>query len=368
VKLGYAIASITLLYFIVYAFACPTKELVCAVALEVFVFIAVIGFRTRKKSRHAREAQEAILDELSKHTKATSGSWKFIKTTATIVAALVLIWLSYDFTSLAFTCAGQRNIAKPMYLFNPIYRIPGIHPALSAELLAGAYIEANRLDEAETLSNFLLDIRKEIYGERHPMIAEMFGNFAFIALKRNDAKTAENYARQSIALWKETSGYHHLGNALTKLGNALTMQKRFPEAEQVYAEALVMREREFGTHSDRVLKTLQDLEVCQRSSGKTFEANKTATRVKAIEAYQRSHLSSDNPWFVPLSIVVSFVMTYIFFGPKGVLTDMALRRIESRVEKEGAGANPKDVRKLISLYNHRKDKSKVEYYEQLLTR
>lgn len=367
-KLGYAIAFLTLLYFIVYAIACPTKELVAAVAVEVIVFIGVVGFRSRKKARNAREVQQAVLDELSTKTDATRSGWKLIKTVSNVVASAVLVFLLYDFTCLALTCAKQLAPAKQMYLLNPLYRIPGVHPALSAELLAGAYIEANRLDDAEHLSDFLLDIRKEIYGEKHPMIAEMFGNYAFIALKRNQPLEAEKYSRRSITLWKETSGYHHLGNALTKLGNSLTIQKRYDEAVKAYREALTMREREFGPNSERVLKTLQDLEQCLRISGETAEADAVATRINSIVAWQKAHISADNPWLVPTSIALSFALSFILLGPKGLLTTLALKRIETRVSKDEANANPKDVQKLISLYNHRKDKVKVEYYETLLSR
>jgi tetratricopeptide (TPR) repeat protein len=367
-KLGYAIAFITLLYFIVYAFACPTKELVAAVAVEVIVFIAVVGFRSRKKARNAREVQQAVLDELSTKTNATRRGWTVVKTVSNVVALAVLAFLMFDFTSLALTCFQQTAPAKQMYLLNPLYRIPGVHPALSAELLAGAYIEADRLDDAEHLSDFLLNIRKEIYGEKHPMIAEMYGNYAFIYLKRNQPLSAEKYSRQSIELWKETSGYHHLGNALTKLGNSLTAQKRYPEAVDAYREALTMREREFGPNSERVLKTLQDLESCLRICGKTEDANAVSQRIKKIEEWQRAHMSTDNPWIIPISITISFALSYLLLGPKGLLTNMALRRIETRVKKEGANANPKDIKKLISLYNHRKDKSKAEHYETLLSR
>ncbi len=51
-----------------------------------------------------------------------------------------------------------------------------------------------------------------------------------------------------------------------------------------------------------------------------------------------------------------------------MLTNLALRRIEGRIKSAGADADPKDIQKLISLYNHRKDKSKVEYYEALLSK
>jgi tetratricopeptide (TPR) repeat protein len=367
-KLGYAIAFMTLLYFVVYAIASPTKELVAAVTVEVIVFIAVIGFRSRKKARNAREVQQAVLDELSTKTEATRQGWKAVKTASNVVALVVLLFLAYDFSCLSLTCGNQLAAAKKMYLLNPLYRIPGVHPALSAELLAGAYIEVDKLDEAEHLSDFLLDIRKEIYGEKHPMIAEMFGNYAFIALKRNRPLEAEKYSRKSIALWKETSGYHHLGNALTKLGNSLTSQRRYDEAIQAYTEALKMRQKEFGPNSERVLKTLQDLEQCLRLSRKTAEAEKTAERIDQIRLRQEAHMSVDNPWLVPISIAFSFALSFFLLGPKGLLTTIALKRIETRVTKDGDNANPKDLQKLISLYNHRKDQAKVEYYETYLSR
>ncbi len=363
---GYAIASLTLMYFIVYAVACPSKELVAAVAMEVIVFILVIGFRSRKQAINSREAQQAVLDELSTKTKLTKGGWSAIKNTTVVALSIATLFLAYDFTSLALTFSAQLKPAKQMYLLNPVYRIPGLHPALSAELLAGAYMEANRLPQAEQLSTFLLDIRKEIYGEHHHMIADMYGNFAQISLMKGDFNSAERYSLQSIKLWKETSGYNHLGNALTKLGNALRGQERYVEAEQAYREALTMRESEFGTKSERVLKTLTDMEQCLRLSGNTKEADSIATRIRDIDAFQKSQINPENPWFLPLSIAASFGFSFLLLGPRGLLTNLALRRIESRVKNAGDQADSKDIQKLISLYNHRKDKSQVDYYEALL--
>ncbi len=367
-KLGYAIASLTLMYFIVYAVACPSKELVGAVAMEVIVFILVIGFRSRKKNRHSREAQQAVLDELSTKTGVTRHGWIFVKSATATVMALVVLFLAYDFTSLALTLSQQLSPARTMYLNNPLYRIPGVHPALSAELLAGAYIEAGRLAHAEKLSEFLLDIRQTIYGPKHLLVADMYGNFARISLQKGDFKTAEQNSRKSLALSQETSGYVHLGDGLTKLGNALRGQKRYEEAEAAYREALTMREREFGTKSERVLKTLQELEPCLRLEGKEQEADAVSSRIKDVIAFQNSQISPNNPWFMPLSIAASFAVSLILFGPAGVLTNLALRRIEGRIKSAGNDADPKDIQKLISLYNHRKDKSKVEYYEALLSK
>lgn len=367
-KLGYAIASLTLMYFIVYAVACPSKELVGAVAMEVIVFILVIGFRSRKKNQHSREAQQAVLDELSTRTTVTRHGWTLVKGTTVVVLSLVVLFLSYDFAALALTLSQQLKPARQMYLCNPFYRIPGVHPALSAELLAGAYIEAGRLPHAEKLSEFLLDIRQEIYGSRHLLIADMYGNFARIYLLKGDFKIAEQYSRKSLALSQETSGYNHLGDGLTKLGDALRGQKRYAEAESSYREALSMREREFGTKSDRVLKTLEELEPCLRLEGKTNEADEISMRIKDVRAFQDSQMTPNNPWFLPLSIAASFGVSFFLFGPTGVLTNLALRRIEGRIKSAGNGADPKDIQKLISLYNHRKDKSKVEYYEALLSK
>ncbi|MDZ4834148.1 MAG: tetratricopeptide repeat protein [Candidatus Melainabacteria bacterium] len=367
-KLGYAVAALTLMYFIVYAVACPSKELVAAVAMEVIVFILVIGFRSRKKNKHSREAQQAVLDELSTKSAITRHGWMFAKRTTVVALMLTILFMVFDFTALALTLSQQLEPAKQMYLINPVYRIPGVHPALSAELLAGAYMEADRLPHAEKLSEFLLDIRQSIYGEDHLLVADMYGNFARINLQKGDFKTAEKYCRQSIALSTKTSGYNHLGDGLTKLGNSLQGQKRYLEAETVYKEALAMREREFGTKSERVLKTLTDLEPCLRLQDKNTEADAVAVRIKDVQAFQDAQITTSNPWFLPLSVAISFGVSFILFGPGGVLTNLALRRIETRIKSAGDGADPKDIQKLISLYNHRKDKSKVEYYEALLSK
>ncbi|HZT35135.1 MAG TPA: tetratricopeptide repeat protein, partial [Nitrososphaera sp.] len=282
-KLGFCMAGLFMIYLIIYTIACPSKELVCAVAFEVITFLLAVAWRLRAAARCSEAAREAILDELTEGSIVWKTARKFAKAALISILLCANLLIALDLTALFLLIHGDYKASRMIYMALPLYMVPDLHPALSAELLAGALIESNHIDQAQRLSDFLFDIRKSKYGGEHELVADMYGNYAIIALKKGEFVQAEAYCRRSIDLKRRTCGNVRLGNALTKLGNALREQGRYADAVTIYGEALSMREHEFGRNSDKVLETLREIKDCYSKAGNQTELMPISKRIAAVE-------------------------------------------------------------------------------------
>lgn len=88
-------------------------------------------------------------------------------------------------------------------------------------------------------------------------------------------------------------------------------------------------------------------------------------RIEDVEAYQAAHAPEKN-LLLPICLVGSLIVSYILFGPKGVLTRKAIDQLKKRVDTAGKDAKRADIERLIVIYKQRKDTDMVEQYEMLL--
>ncbi|MFA6560009.1 MAG: hypothetical protein WCT03_26505, partial [Candidatus Obscuribacterales bacterium] len=68
--LSVAVGLLVFCYFIIYATAYPSEELLRAIAFEVVIFLFVLAFRLRQNRSKATRIENMVLDELGTKWKA----------------------------------------------------------------------------------------------------------------------------------------------------------------------------------------------------------------------------------------------------------------------------------------------------------
>jgi len=141
---------------------------------------------------------------------------------------------------------------------------PGVPPAdLAASLteLANAHFYAGHYDISESLNRRVLDMDRQIYGERHPHVADDLINVGAIQFEKGRFSEAENYYRPALEIIRSFYGKEHqeTASALTMLGRALVPQTKLVEAAELLREALRIQERVYGQVHPRVASALNEL-------------------------------------------------------------------------------------------------------------
>jgi tetratricopeptide (TPR) repeat protein len=266
-------------YLIVITTANPSLPLVLAVIFECGIFISFFGYRHwRAKSP---DAVETTMARIEKEFKAVSHIRRAFFVLSATVSAALLFYMSLDLAALTLCRCGQVQTGAQIYkrLSLPL---PTVDPALTLELLTGAYLETSQFEKAEPLEIALLDIRKNVYGNQHEMIAAMNCNLGDFYAKWNKPKQAEKYYRQSIEMTKRLALPQGWGNPATKLGTLLRKQGRSSEAEGAYTDALAVRTKRFGEKSSKVAETLSEYTKLLTAEHRFTEADAMQHQVQAI--------------------------------------------------------------------------------------
>src|SRR2546427_484451 len=126
-------------------------------------------------------------------------------------------------------------------------------PELSASL--------GQLDASDSLNWRLLAMNRQLYGQRHPRVADILINLGAAQQERARYREAERFDRQALDLIRTFYGEEHYqtADALTKVARALVFQNRFEEALPMLRKALAIRERVFGPVHPMVASTLNEL-------------------------------------------------------------------------------------------------------------
>ncbi len=259
-------------YLTIYAFACPTAALVGAVAFEVAFYSVLLTYRIWK-SRQPKSHEQLRVEELHKQWEALGHLRKTYRLTVTALALLVFTYLSIDLTALLFANCGKLDVACAIYRAIALPPSPAIHPGLSMELLAGGYIESDRIRRAEPIVLAVERLRRTLVGEQNELIADIYANLGDLYAKNQQYKKAEHYYLLSIALSKQLHLRQGYGSPMTKLGTLYADERYFAKSEAAFQEALAIRTKIFGARSAKVTETLTAWSEVLRSEGKDEESD-----------------------------------------------------------------------------------------------
>ncbi len=133
--------------------------------------------------------------------------------------------------------------------------------ATSMSALADAHFYAGHREASDSLNRIVLADYQDLYGKRHPLVADILVNLGATEQERGNYTSAEKYNRDALAITRDYYGPTHFETAakLTLLGRALVFQNRFAEADSLLREALDVRERVYGPVHPAVASTLNEL-------------------------------------------------------------------------------------------------------------
>ena len=168
-----------------------------------------------------------------------------------------------------------------------LYSAPGAEPVELADSLyelANAHFYAGHYEKSEEINQRALLMYKQIYGERHPRVAEILINLGAIQLDTGHYAAAEQFDRQALDIVQAWYGKDNPETAtdLTILARSLVYQKRFDEASDLLQQSLAIKERTFGKVHPSVASTLNELGSVALQEGKYDTAEQYFTRMGDI--------------------------------------------------------------------------------------
>jgi len=163
----------------------------------------------------------------------------------------------------------------------------------SLSALADAQFYAGHYDVSDSLNLRVLPVYRQLYGDRHPRVADALLNLAATAFDRGEYATAERLDRQALDI--TTSFYgpdsHQAADVMTILGRVFVRAKRPDEAATLLRQALTIRERVYGKMHPSVASTLNELGNVAVRRNEFDEAEKLFRRMLDIyhAAYGDKH-------------------------------------------------------------------------------
>jgi serine/threonine-protein kinase len=138
---------------------------------------------------------------------------------------------------------------------------PPAELAASISALGDAHFYLGKYEISDSLYRRAMELYRQAFGDRHPLVAEMWANLGAAQFDRGNYKEAERLERQALEIAEPFYGHDHFKTAqyLTMLARALAFENRFDEATDLLGQALVIRERVYGKSHPSVASTVNEL-------------------------------------------------------------------------------------------------------------
>jgi len=152
----------------------------------------------------------------------------------------------------------------------------------------------NRHAEAETIYRQSIAIRRKLWGEEHPELANTLDNLALTLKEQNKLVEAETVVREALGMQRKLLGSEHpdVATSLYVLGLILESQGRLSEAEQVSRETLLLRRKLLPAQHWHLSDSVRLLAEVLEGQGKQVEAD---TLYYELFQIQRAGLKADDP-------------------------------------------------------------------------
>jgi tetratricopeptide (TPR) repeat protein len=127
----------------------------------------------------------------------------------------------------------------------------GPHMTLLLNNMANLYYQQGKYAEAEPLFQMALDMREEVLGPEHPLVASPLHGLSLLYQDQGKYAEAEPLCRRALHIWEQALGPTHpqVSEPLNNLANLCCRQGKYDEAEPLYQRALHILEEGLGpTH------------------------------------------------------------------------------------------------------------------------
>jgi serine/threonine-protein kinase len=155
---------------------------------------------------------------------------------------------------------------------------PSVRSASLTEL-ANTHFYAGHYAISDSINRQVLAMDRELYGPRHPHVADDLINLGAIQFQWGHYGEAERLDRQALEIERAWYGDNHpeTASAMTILARALVVQDSSREAAQLLQHALAIQERIYGPVHPRVASALNELGTLALHQGH-FDAAEAAFR------------------------------------------------------------------------------------------
>jgi eukaryotic-like serine/threonine-protein kinase len=201
--------------------------------------------------------------------------------------------------------------------------------AKTLSALADVNYNAGHYQACVPLYQHLLEMHRQLYGDRHPLVAEDLSNLGATMVDLGFYSKAEGYIRQALDVTRSYYGNDNpkVATTLTTLGRALEYENKFDEATAVLQQALTIEERTYGPVHSSVAETLNELGNVASMRGELDEAEARFRRV--VEIY-RSIYGDKHPF---VAIALSNIGTVLldrkdYAGAEAIYRDVVRRFTE----------------------------------------
>jgi serine/threonine protein kinase/Tfp pilus assembly protein PilF len=133
--------------------------------------------------------------------------------------------------------------------------------ANSLSALADTQCSAGHYDLCDPLHRRVLELHRQLYGPRHPLVADDLASLGAVQVDLGYYSEAERFDRQALDITESYYGKDHPKTAsrLTGLGEALMYEKKYDEADAVLQQALSIQEHVYGPVHPAVAAALNEL-------------------------------------------------------------------------------------------------------------
>ena len=208
--------------------------------------------------------------------------------------------------ALGMILENRGSYDKSIGVLEEAVRLQSEQSASSSELasslseLANSNFYAGHLEQSDSLNRRVLLMRRQLYGARHPLIADTLINLGAIQFERGNYPEAEKFDREALDITRGWYGKNHpeTASALTILGRTLVAQGRMDEAVDMLREALSIQEQVYGKVHPRVASALNELGKIAKQQGKLQEAKVIFSRM--AEIYRAVY--GDNHYLIAIAL------------------------------------------------------------------
>jgi len=185
---------------------------------------------------------------------------------------------------------GKGSYQEAIQSLEDAVRMQSIPGGISADLssslteLANCYFYTGNYAMSEALNQRILAMDRQLYGERHPTIADDLINLGALQDESGHYDAAERYYRDALDIIQSFYGKDHpeTASAYTMLGRVMVSAGEVDEAKGLLEQALTIQEKVYGEAHPRVASILGDLGRVDLKQGKYDEAETQFLRMEDI--------------------------------------------------------------------------------------